>query len=54
MAKAKRETYTVKAHNIYIHDVKHLNGDKVSLTATEAKAILDGDKKAGRKPRIAK
>lgn len=54
-APAKKENiYTVQSHNIYIKGVKRWRGDAISLTPSEAKEVLDGDKEAGRKPRIKK
>lgn len=50
----KNEVYRVTAPNIYIRGVKHIKNDSVELSAAEAKEILDGDKAAGRKARIAK
>lgn len=53
-AKAKKDVYRVVAHNIYIGGIKRLQNDSVELSPAEAKEILDGDKAAGRKARIAK
>ena len=50
----RKQKYTATCNNIYIDGVKKYEGNPVELYADEAKEILDGDKKAGRKPRIAK
>lgn len=52
--KTKDTAYTVMVPNIYLRGRKWLRGDTLTLSDAEAKAILDGDKAAGRKPRIKK
>lgn len=48
----RKKTYEVLCGNIYFDGKKYLKGEKVTLSAKVAKDILDGDKEAGRAPRI--
>jgi hypothetical protein len=50
----RRQKYTVACPNIYLDGKRHMMGDEVYLFADEAKAITDGDKAAGRNPRVVK
>lgn len=56
MTKSRKSdaVYTVQVPNIYLRGRKWLRGDTLPITDAEAKAILEGDKAAGRKPRIKK
>ncbi|MBT4081318.1 MAG: hypothetical protein HOE82_11960 [Gammaproteobacteria bacterium] len=42
----------IQCHHLYLNDAIHKEGTELQIDATVAKNILNGDKTAGREPRI--